>query len=60
MVQVMEGSFYWSTLQTRDTASLEEYRPWDSIGPVFSGILAFLVQGVYAYRSFQVREFETG
>ena len=54
VVQVMGGSFYWTTLQRRSTAKLEEYRGWDAIGPVLSGLLAFLVQGAYAHRSFQV------
>ncbi|KAK4705325.1 hypothetical protein P7C70_g880, partial [Phenoliferia sp. Uapishka_3] len=45
-------SFHWSTLQERSTHNLETYRPFDAIAPLFSGIIAFLVQTVFAYRSY--------
>lgn len=53
-LQIIENSFYWSTLQRRSTVALETYRKWDAIGPLFSGLLAFLVQGSYAHRSLGV------
>ncbi|KAL8278110.1 hypothetical protein RQP46_009434 [Phenoliferia psychrophenolica] len=56
VVQIMENSHYWSTLQMRSTAMLEAYRPWDAVGPVFSGLLAFLVQYMYAMRSYKMFE----
>jgi hypothetical protein len=51
---IIENMFYWVTLQRRSTAELEHYRQWDAIGPLFSGILAFLVQGLFAARSLAV------
>lgn len=60
IVQVCENSFYWTVLQRRSTNDLQVYRPWVVVGPILSGILAFIVQGVFAHRALSVRAFCPG
>ncbi|KAL8278124.1 hypothetical protein RQP46_009448 [Phenoliferia psychrophenolica] len=55
-VQIMENTFYWSTLQRRNTTNLEQYNNWGLVSPILSGIIAFTVQGVYAFRSYKLFE----
>jgi hypothetical protein len=41
--------------QERSTYNLERYRPWDAVGPITGGMVAVLVQGMFAQRSYCVR-----
>lgn len=52
--QVLENSVHWTTVQKRSTADLEHYRKWGVVGPVLSGVLALLVQGLFANRATKV------
>lgn len=51
-VIMAENSFYWTTFQERSTYNLERYRPWDAVGPITGGMVAVLVQGMFAQRSY--------